>query len=435
MLTTNIHARTNGPLVARISEPGCPGMFSAPNGPIRRLGPPQSGTTLAINRLQSAFTLIEVLMGVLILSLALLGMAAVFPVVAREQRLARESVAGNSAANSVDSYIRSSSMFSQPADVDANGMVQTRYGWDLLLGDDSTIKTDWSKETKVTGKIIVNGAEISTPRYYTDWEGMRFAANGTATFPAAGNIQIPVNQRIWPQRVNAEDTPLLVWDMVARRATGGNEATRDDDDRVQAVIFVRRIDASIRVPNGSTLWDALTSGVAIPISSYTDSGAPSLSGERSSRPPLQDYSQVCVVSASKGRIPIAVRKGDAPTILKLERSNNTGGKPWQQREIRGSTGEADYKDAVALAMQVGQKLVDPFGTVYTVVDVGNIKDTFDKADSAADDYRLKSGEILITPGLTPEALQAFAETPGRLDFIFTPQVPVEVLVREYSRGN
>ena len=48
------------------------------------------------------FTLIEVLIGVLVLSLALLGLGALFPVVLREQRIARETVLGVSVQRSAE---------------------------------------------------------------------------------------------------------------------------------------------------------------------------------------------------------------------------------------------------------------------------------------------------------------------------------------------
>ena len=90
-----------------------------------------------------------------------------------------------------------------------------------------------------------------------------------------------------------------------------------------------------------------------------------------------------------------------------------------------------YKDVLPLAMQAGQKLVDPFGTVYTVTRAGPLDPKFDTNASASLQYEPKALEVMISPGLTPAAVQALAD--GRLNLIFSPQIPVDVLVREYRR--
>ena len=53
-----------------------------------------------------AFTLLEVLIGVLVLALALLALAAVFPVVVRTQRIARDTVVGTGVLNAAETMLR-----------------------------------------------------------------------------------------------------------------------------------------------------------------------------------------------------------------------------------------------------------------------------------------------------------------------------------------
>ncbi len=346
-----------------------------------------------------AFTLVEVLMGVLILSLALLGLAAVFPVVAREQRLARESINGSSAMNSVDSFLRTSDIFRRPAEG------TKRYGWDLLL-DRST----WSKEEK-----LGSPADKAGVRIYTEWVGPRYNSDGSCEFyvDSSNTVLMPLAQRLWPQRVANEDTPLFVWDIVARRVSGGDVTTRDDDASVQVVTFLRRVDASIRVPSGSTLRNELELGNAAAVAVDSSTGVPRLDGRGA-------YARVGIVKVSAKKIdptknPISwvVLKLADPGTLSLD-------------------GIVDsYKDVLPLAMQAGQKLVDPFGTVYTVTRAGPLDPKFDTAASASLNYEPKAFEVMISPGLTPAAIQAL--TDGRLNLIFSPQVPVDVLVREFRR--
>ena len=48
-----------------------------------------------------AFTLVEVLLGIIILAVGLLGLASVFPLVVRQQREAQDTVVGVSAARAI----------------------------------------------------------------------------------------------------------------------------------------------------------------------------------------------------------------------------------------------------------------------------------------------------------------------------------------------
>lgn len=348
-----------------------------------------------------AFTLVEVLMGVLILSLALLGLAAVFPVVAREQRLARESINGSSAMNSIDSFIRTSDIFRRPAEG------TKRFGWDLLLNSST-----WSDEVKEDSDADKLGVRI-----YTPWVGPDYSSStdGSCEFRIGSGdaVIMPLAQRLWPQRVGNEDTPLFVWDLVARRVSGGDITTRDDDASVQVVTFLRRVDASIRVPSGSTLRKELESRNALALAVDGTTGVPRLDGRGV-------YARIGIVKVSAKKID-PTKNPVSWVVLKLADPGTMG---W--------TGIVDgYTDVLPLAMQVGQKLVDPFGTVYTVTRSGPLDTKFDTNTSASLQYEPKAFEVLISPGLTPAAVQALAD--GRLNLIFSPQIPVDVLVREYRR--
>ena len=77
-----------------------------------------------------AFTLVEVLMGILILALALLGIGAVIPVVVRTQKAATDATHGVSVANAAESLLASR------ADINRlTGGPGTRRGWGSWLLD------------------------------------------------------------------------------------------------------------------------------------------------------------------------------------------------------------------------------------------------------------------------------------------------------------
>ncbi|MFN9951596.1 MAG: prepilin-type N-terminal cleavage/methylation domain-containing protein, partial [bacterium] len=62
-----------------------------------------------------AFTLIEVLLGVLILGLGLLGLASVFPLVVKQQRAAQDVVRGVAAAGGAEAVLRGHSVLNDPS--------------------------------------------------------------------------------------------------------------------------------------------------------------------------------------------------------------------------------------------------------------------------------------------------------------------------------
>jgi len=88
-------------------------------------------------RFIAAFSLIEILISIVVLSLGLLGLAAVFPAVVRQQRIATDSVQGVSIERTAQEYIRNSgtlNAFNPQA-----GGVNSRAGWQML-----TYNAGWS---------------------------------------------------------------------------------------------------------------------------------------------------------------------------------------------------------------------------------------------------------------------------------------------------
>ena len=78
-------------------------------------------------RRDGAFSLVEVLIAVFVLSLGILGLASIFPVVLREQRQAVDATEAQIAIGSVQSQLLSNLDLLEPGD---------ERGWGILQDDD-----------------------------------------------------------------------------------------------------------------------------------------------------------------------------------------------------------------------------------------------------------------------------------------------------------
>jgi|GEM_PF-1707626 len=193
-------------------------------------------------RVARAFSLVEVLIAVLVLSLGLLGLGAVFPMVMREQRLATETNLGISAGNAIEQML-----FSRP-DFARNGGP----GWEAMReylinnngrsGEWIPIEPDDSNAAQLNAYIF--------------------------THPDTGvDYHIPLAQRLYPVPYSTNQNPRFVWDMAARLLD--TDSSTIDTSPILVAIFLRPIDPGIKPAinsNGqpysvlSTLIDSNLSG-------------------------------------------------------------------------------------------------------------------------------------------------------------------------------
>lgn len=268
------------------------------------------------------FSLLEVLIGVLVLALALLGLAALFPVVLRDQREARDGILGVSAQRAAEAYLTTQLVLNP-------GTGTT--GWRAYANRVATRPDNHKWEVTLSGNDTVS--------LYRGGDGqMRMLGN---------TVTIPVVDRVWPNVTTTAGTapqmqPQLVWDIAVCATTEqvtqqGGQTTRVVPLRV--AIFTRRVDAQIRVPAGSSVASLLRARAVVPVAVDAD-GLPVLNGVGTYAPVL--FADVQSVQQSRPNGPL-------DTLVLANASNSQNG--------------------LRLAAQIGQKLVEnSTGAVYTVVE-------------------------------------------------------------------
>ncbi|MEI7656775.1 MAG: prepilin-type N-terminal cleavage/methylation domain-containing protein [Phycisphaerae bacterium] len=303
-------------------------------------------------RRASGFSLVEVLIAIFVLALGLLGVAAVFPAVVRQQRTATDAVQGISIQRSVEELLRGHALLSEPnvysRDNAGNQTVSPR-GWAMLAGDPGFSSAGaWAAANEVaTGTASESGITLDT-RTGTMYVG----ADGL--MPGFAAIEIPLAERLIPRPSESGSVqPRFVWDFIARRVAAGEKPvgavgassnfTRLDDDTIQLAVFVRRIDSGIRVPGDSTLGGVLTSPNrrVVPVAEDT-AGRPTFDGVgRGAEPrysPIRSTTVTAVVS---------------------------NGRP--QTNIITTDQSAAFSPLRPYLEQLGQKFIDAKGMVHEVV--------------------------------------------------------------------
>jgi prepilin-type N-terminal cleavage/methylation domain-containing protein len=284
------------------------------------------------------FSLIEVLIAVLVLAIGMLGLGAVFPAIIAEQRDSFATIQGENAAASAAALLENPELVDFSFVQESFGKYQdnaaNRYEhmWDV--GDFSS-----SPYQLNDGNVHSTGFNFLTGLWGFDIGGDLF--NGAGGNPAATDVyvsQIPLSARLFPQPYSGKE-PQYVWDVALRREPSG--------DRLQAAIFVRRIDARIRVPRDHSLSDVLTGGGGID--------------------PARRRLPVAIAGATG--LP-AADDGSGAFFYAIIQALKVEVHPERLDWLvfpDGRDGSVDT--SIDLATQVGQQLVDNTGVVRTVVGI------------------------------------------------------------------
>ncbi len=388
----------------------------------------------ARNRVRGGFSLIEVLIGILVLALGLVGLAAVFPTVVRQQQVAADQSQGVSVARSAVAMMKKHAELNRTLS-DANYLettnspplttdtlddtidLQRLVGWSVLTWNDQwSLDGSWDLPYEgvaptasdpisidpATGNCIIGSAagfyvqQVINGAFQDDPRKIR-----------TGGIAIRTADRLMP---NAE-TPRFVWDFVVRREDLGERHSGAPgvvnlsnmrtyrDDGVQVVVFVRRIDPGIRVPVNGFLRNVIVGAGAnrVPVAATT-TNVPSLDG-LGGNGGVPRYSIVQPLEFVFGTDPVSA-------------------------QVRYDLLDLNGPEAAMLpyAAQIGQRFVDHLGGVHKVVEV------LDSGNAATRRVRLESPMRADYSVVAPQPN-------GAMELIFTPQIPASVEVFSTSPGD
>jgi prepilin-type N-terminal cleavage/methylation domain-containing protein len=328
------------------------------------------------------FSLIEVLMAVLILSLGLLGLGAIMPAVVKQQRVGADQTFGTLAARSVGATIKGNALLNtvNPTKATANITLRNYNRWE-----------GWARclpRLGYTYGIPEDGSwMVMTVDANPNGSGTARAIVGPTAGTGAGNVIGPVDDafinlqdRLVPSvaSVNAgagvTSEPQFVVDLAVRRMKGfepnqftGNvlQYERPGNFTVQVALMARRVDQRIRPPAGVSIMQAITdvggtqANRRWPISE--DSKGDPLGGGETSGPNTPRYSLPYTVNVTFDP--------NTPDQLVVESVDNsalpTGG------TVR--TNQLAFQQMIA----GGQMIVDNLGTIY------NVQGSDDRANGGA----------------------------------------------------
>lgn len=309
------------------------------------------------------FTLVEILIAVLVLSLGLLGLAAVFPVVVREQRIAVDETRGVEAAAAAESWLRSHETLGFRAvlpprpNQGPNDGIDTPRGFDAWRRD-----PNWSRD----GEWVVIDENNSFLASTGEILGVDFGDINVTVSDDGEEMLLRIGDRLWPRTTSYNaGRPRLVWDFVARRVptrvSASGQVQPSVQDPVQIAIFVRPIDARlINLPDERrgnrliTLYDRLADP-SVPADRRRIAVAVRESGSEAGVPTGDGF-------GAYGHI---VKLGVDPSINYAPPTGPGAGSQFPRDRIPVVATGAD-EPLLRLLERPGQKFVDSLGVVYTV---------------------------------------------------------------------
>lgn len=371
------------------------------------------------------FTLIEVLIAILVFAIGMLGLGAIFPAVLIEQRDAFAVIEGENVVSAAEVMISNPEFvdFSLISD-DFNRWNETadeRYAYEWVVpafgaSFPSPFGPAWT--SPIPSYVDIGGGAADFTGSETglwSFNSNSSTINPTITIANTNKelSQIPVSARLFPQPYSGKD-PKYVWDIALRREPAG--------DRLQAAIFVRRIDARLRIPKGFSLSDGLTNGgrQSMPNGALLPVAINGLTGQ-----PAADDGQSNMVYAAIQTLSVEVHPQHLDWLIFV------------------NARQPGIDTSVGFAAKVGQKLLDNTGVVRTVVGLPVV----DPDDDLFDEVTGQGRVVQVEPpfafrnageGNTDEARPVSGNTkdPSWDDrraswvrqVIFTPRTPVTIRV-------
>ncbi len=349
---------------------------------------------IAAFRRTRGFTLVEVLLGIMILALGLLGLAAVFPLVVKQQRESQDTVVGLSVAKAAEAMLRGNRGLNNPAD-DANATGGwAKVSWVLFneAHGKSGGRIDWND-------VFTQSTFGNLPPVYGTLADQAGKLPGTFRVPsdlgAQNDVVLKTSDRLLPAPVNG-GVPQFIWDCVPVPASPVDTSAALPGTPtffpLRIVVFVRRLDPGIRVPAGQTLGQAIANGAVIPVAADNDGNA-TLDG--------------------RGKYALFF----SPKMNSAYRRFGASGGAFTVIDFPTASSQE-----LGAARQVGQQLVDVDGNIYTVV---ALPDESDQPYSGKNPVVISPGipsEILTSPNSTSSTVLN-GRTPSML---CTAQIPAAV---------
>jgi len=342
--------------------------------------------------LPSGFTLVEVLLGIIILAIGLLGLAAVFPLVVKQQREAQDTVVGVASARGAEAIIA--------ANVGLNSPLTTG-GWAKLSWEMYKQAFNNKDSGRIPWKNVFQ--QLGTTNAIYDDAGV-FRINSDQG--QQNDVVIKPAERLFPA-ASSGASPLFVWDMapaLASPVTATALPALPTFQPLRVTVFVRRVDPGIRVPANKTLAQLLIDGkdgtgqTVTPVATDADGNA--------TQNGLGVYSKFLT-----------------PTITRAYKRYGATGGAFTVIEFGNAT-DAE----LGAVRQVGQQLVDIDGNIYTVI---ALPDEPDQEYTNNENTLRRS--VVISPGLPTEFVSASSATAtssstrwNDLQLLCTPQIPAAV---------
>lgn len=363
------------------------------------------GSSLAVAR--RGFSLIELLVAIIILGLGLLGLAALFPVVIREQRIGTDNVLGVTVSNSARAKLGSTQWERGCAEWSPTAPEALPSSWSMLR--DSPFGLAQGARSNGPGEAPAGpGQQWELGEWWipeiTDSFGVWSVGTTLIGDPRINNRRcgVPLAARLYP----GEGDPQMVWDFAVQRISDFDFSTGPLSDRLRAAIFVRRVDPRIRTGSYSLREVLLDPNGTLPFADRRfpvgadNDNVPTLDGTNGSNG--LRYANLMV---ARFRTDFQIRVGQAGA------------------DINRLTGVNLTTPVGRLMAQLGQKFVDNLGNIYTVVEI-------ERPTTGGDLVALR-----ISPGLPAAALRQPAGVSGRTNLqqlLFSPQVPAAVVLTEIT---
>jgi len=278
------------------------------------------------------FSMIELLVAVVILGVGLLGLAISLPATISIQRAGADRTQGVSVARTAKAYLTTRPDLSRAYERPSGLTTSVRQaGFGAVVAN-----PNWSEdhEWAFIGDYVDTYQGADQPGGTIEVYDDALSQSGVRINPA---------DRLYPPGESGSD-PRFIWDVVARRLPV--EGLGNAGARVQVAVFVRRIDQQIRLPDNTTIYQAITA--------------------RPSPGPVQRVA--CAVDdVSAGRV-VPRNDGDGeyarPILLEVEYDEEEP----DRIELPPVFGSSSSTIGLALA-QPGQRIVDNLGNVYRVLRV------------------------------------------------------------------